>query len=99
MGDPIRTEEFRVDTDKIVGKAKSLYNESNARRVNLKTKEGKQLLEMPLWLAGIILLLAIVVVPWLVAILVIAALVMRMSIIIERENETPPSPPTTTDDI
>ncbi|MDL1897313.1 DUF4342 domain-containing protein [Anaerolineae bacterium CFX7] len=90
-----RTEEFRVDTDKIVGKAKALYVESNVRRVSLKTKEGKLLLEMPLWLALVITALSLIVVPWLAIILVIVGLVLRVNLIVERHDL--PAPPANTE--
>ncbi|MCG3141006.1 MAG: hypothetical protein HDKAJFGB_02158 [Anaerolineae bacterium] len=90
-----RTEEFRVDTDKIVGKAKALYAESNVRRVSLKTKEGKLLLEMPLWLALVITALSLIIVPWLAIILVIVGLVLRVNLIVERHDL--PAPPANTE--
>ncbi len=95
MGENERTEEFRVDTDKIVNQAKALYNESNVRRVSLKTKEGKLLLEMPLWLALVIAALSLIIVPWLVIILVIVGLVLRVSLIVERQDT--PAPPARTE--
>ncbi|GIL15664.1 MAG: hypothetical protein BroJett039_08370 [Chloroflexota bacterium] len=97
MADPFRTEEFRVDGDKVVGRIKELLNEGNVRRIILRTEEGKTLIEVPLTLGVGIVGAGLVFAPVLAAIGALAAMVTRLSIIVERQDKPVP-PPTKTDD-
>lgn len=94
MSDSTRTEEFRVDGDKVVAKIKELLNEGNVRRITLKTEDGKTLIEVPLAVGVIGVGLGVVLAPVWAAIGAIAALVARLSIIVERVDDKPPTPPT-----
>ena len=58
MNEQTRTEEFRVDGEKIVAKIKELLHEGNIRRVIIKDKDGKSLLEIPVTFGVVGVLLA-----------------------------------------
>lgn len=74
------TEEFRVNGEELLGKVKQLINEGNVRRISIKDKEGKTLVEMPLTL-GVV---GAVIAPVLAAVGAIAALVTECTIVVER---------------
>lgn len=95
MADPTtKTEEFRVDGDKVISKIKELLNEGNVRRIVLKTEDGKTLIEIPLMVGVIGVSLGVILAPVWAAIGAIAALVTKLSIVVERTDTTPPTPPT-----
>ena len=84
----IRKEEFTINGEKLVSTIKELVREGNIRRVTIKNKEGKTLVEIPLTfgVVGAVLL------PTLAAIGAIAALVTECTIVVERiEEEDEPS--------
>lgn len=97
MTDRIRTEEFRMDGDKVVGKIKELVNEGTVRRIILRTEDGKDLIEVPLTLGVGVVGVSLLVAPVLAAIGAIAAVVTKMSIVVERVDDKTPPPPTKTD--
>ena len=74
------TEEFRVNGEELVAKLKEILHEGNIRRVIIKDKEGRTLIEIPLTIGvvGAILL------PVWAAIGAIAALVTEATIVIEK---------------
>ena len=76
-----RQEEFRVDGEELLKKVKQLLNEGNVRRITIKNKDGKSLVEIPLTV-GVV---GAVLLPVLAAVGAIAALVTECSIIVERE--------------
>jgi len=79
------TEEFRVEGEKLVAKLKEILHEGNIRRVIIKDKDGRTLIEVPLTVGvvGAFLL------PVWAAIGAIAALVTEATIIIEKvEDQT-----------
>jgi len=80
------SEEFRVASDELVDMVKKLFHEAGVRRIVVKTKDDKVLLEIPvvLGLAGIIVLPAA-----LSALALIAAVVTECSILIERTEKEP----------
>ena len=45
-----RTEEFRVEGEKLIAKVKELLHEGNIRRIIIKDKEGKTVMEIPMTL-------------------------------------------------
>lgn len=98
MADSTRTEEFRMDGDKVVSKIKELVNEGNVRRIILKTEDGKPLIEVPLTIGVGVVGVSVLVAPVLAAIGAIAAIVARLSIVVERVDNKPPAPPTTKTD-
>jgi hypothetical protein len=79
-----RTEEFRVDGEQLLDKVRDLVRQGNIRRIIIKNKEGKSLLELPLTagLAGATALAVFA--PVLAAVGAIAALVTECSVVVER---------------
>ena len=76
-----REEEFKVNGEQLLGKVKQLIAEGNVRRIIIKDKDGKSLVELPLTLGVVGAVLA----PPLAAVGTIAALVTECSITVERE--------------
>ena len=74
-------EEFKVSGDALLGKVKELIKEGNVRRIIIKNKENKQLVELPLTIGVVGAVLA----PVLAAVGAIAALVTECTIVVERE--------------
>ena len=79
----IRTEEFRVNGDKLVAKIKDLVHEGNIRRVIIKNDDGKVLIDIPLTFGVVGALVA----PQLAAIGALAALVTQCTIVVEKEEK------------
>jgi uncharacterized integral membrane protein len=77
-----RTEEFKVNGDDLLGRVKALIAEGNVRRITVKSKEGKDIVELPLTVGIVGAALA----PILAAIGAMAALVTECSIVVEREE-------------
>ncbi len=75
-----RTEEFRVEGEKLIAKIKEIFHEGNIRRVIIKDKEGKTVMEIPVTLGVVGALLA----PQLAAIGAIAALLTEATIVVEK---------------
>ncbi len=74
------TEEFRVEGEKLVTKIKELFHEGNIRRIIIKDKEGKTIMEIPVTLGVVGALIA----PQLAAIGAIAALLTEATIVVEK---------------
>lgn len=74
-------EEFKVSGEELLAKVKQLINEGNVRRIIIKNKEGKSLVEFPLMIG----LVGTVLAPVLAAVGAIAALVTECTIVVERE--------------
>jgi hypothetical protein len=74
-----RTEQFKIDGDRLLATFKQLINEGNVRRISIKQGEHT-IVELPLTggVAGAVLA------PWLAAVGAIAALVTDCSIVVER---------------
>jgi len=79
----VRTEEYKVSGEKLVGQIKELVHEGNIRRIIIKNDEGKTLIEIPLTL-GVV---GAVLLPVWAAIGTIAALVADLTIIVEKVDE------------
>ncbi len=77
-----RKETFKISGEQLVGKFKQLVKEGNVRRIIIKGKEGKTLVEFPLTLGVVGAILA----PVLAAVGAIAALVTECEIVVEREE-------------
>ena len=75
------TEEFRVNGEELIGKVKQFIHEGNIRRVSIKDKDGKVLIEFPLTIGVVGLVLA----PTLAAVGAIAALVGEATVVVEKE--------------
>jgi uncharacterized membrane protein len=76
-----RTEEFRVKGEELLAKIKVLIHAGNIRRIIIKDKDGKILIEFPLTFGVVGLVLA----PTLAAVGAIAALVTEATIVVEKE--------------
>ena len=77
-----RTEEFRVEGEKLIAKVKELLHEGNIRRIIIKDKEGKTVLEIPMTLGVVGVLIA----PQLAAIGAIAALITEATLVVEKSE-------------
>ena len=78
-----RTEELTVSEEKLVSTIKELVHQGNIRRLTVKNRDGKNLIEIPLSLGvvGILLL------PTIAALGALAALVTECTLVIERCEE------------
>ncbi len=76
----VRTEEFQVNGDALLGKIKELLHEGNIRRIIIKNEDGRTLIDMPLTVGVVGILLA----PQLAAIGAIAALLTHGTIVVEK---------------
>ena len=74
------TEEFRVEGEKLLTKIKELIREGNIRRISIKDREGKTVLEIPVTIGVVGILLA----PQLAAIGAIAALLTEATVVVEK---------------
>jgi hypothetical protein len=77
-----KTEEFKVNGEDLLKKVKALIAEGNVRRISVKNKEGKTVVELPLTIGVVGAALA----PILAAVGAIAALVTECTIVVERED-------------
>ena len=80
MPEKFRTEEFRVEGEKLITKIKELIHEGNIRRISIKDKDGKTVMEIPVTIGVVGILLA----PQLAAIGAIAALVTEATVVVEK---------------
>ena len=76
-----KTETFQVKGEELLAKVKELVQEGNVRRMIIKDKDGKTLVELPLTVGIVGFVLA----PALAAVGAIAALVTECSITVERK--------------
>jgi hypothetical protein len=77
-----KTEEFRVEGEKLISRIKELFHEGNIRRVIIKDKDGKTVMEIPVTLGVVGVLLA----PQLAAIGAIAALITEATVVVEKTD-------------
>lgn len=82
-------EEFKVSGEDLLRKVKNLINEGNVRRIIIKNKDGKKLIELPLTIGVVGAVLA----PVLAAVGAVAALVTECTIVVEREVTEPTDTP------
>lgn len=80
MSEPFRTEEFSVNGEQLLAKVKELLRQGNIRRVIIKDKSGKVLVEFPLTIGVVGVVLA----PTLAAVGAVAALVSEATIVVEK---------------
>lgn len=76
-----RKEEFKINGEELLGKIKQLIKEGNIRRITIKNKDGKSIIELPLTI-GVV---GAVIAPALAAVGAIAALVTECTVVVERE--------------
>ncbi|MBP9820161.1 DUF4342 domain-containing protein [Candidatus Woesebacteria bacterium] len=77
------TEEFKVNGEDLLKKVKNLINEGNIRKISIRNKDGKTIVELPLTIGVVGAVLA----PPLAAVGAIAALVTECTIVVEREDD------------
>jgi hypothetical protein len=80
MPENFRTEEFKVEGEKVVAKIKELIHEGNIQKIIIKDKDGKTLVEIPMTFGVVGALIA----PQLAAIGAIAALLTEATVIVEK---------------
>ena len=79
----VHTEEFRVDGEKLIAKVKELIHAGKIRRIIIKDKDGKTMMEIPLTFGVVGALIA----PQLAAIGAIAALLTEATVVVEKVEE------------
>ncbi|HEX2992279.1 MAG TPA: DUF4342 domain-containing protein [Anaerolineales bacterium] len=77
-----KTEEFRVEGEKLIAKIKELIHEGTIRRIIIKDKEGKTVMEIPMTFGVVGVLIA----PQLAAIGAIAALLTEATVVVEKAD-------------
>ena len=77
----IKTEQFTLDSDKLVEKVKELLHEGNVTRIIVRDEKGSLLLDLPV-AVGVV---GIVLVPLLAALGAIAAIATRCTLTVERK--------------
>jgi Domain of unknown function (DUF4342) len=82
MPDSFRSEEFKVEGEKLLAKIKELIHAGNIRKVIIKDKDGKTLMEIPMTLGVVGVLIA----PQLAAIGAIAGLLSEATLIVEKKE-------------
>ena len=76
----VRTEEFSVNGEDLLGKIKEIIHEGNIRRIIVKKKDAGTVMEIPMTLGVVGALIA----PQLAAIGAIAALVTEATVVVEK---------------
>ena len=78
----VHNEEFKVDGEKLISKIREIIHEGNIRRIIIKDKEGKTVLEIPMTFGVVGALIA----PQLAVIGAIAALVTEATVVVEKAD-------------
>ena len=76
----VHTEEFHVNGEELLARIKKLLHEGNIRRIIIKDKEAKTVMEIPLTIGVVGVLLA----PTLAALGAVAALVTEATVVVEK---------------
>ena len=76
----VHTEEFRVEGEKLLARIKELIHEGNIRRIIIKDRDGKTMMEIPMTFGVVGALIA----PQLAAIGAIAALLTEATVVVEK---------------
>jgi hypothetical protein len=77
-----RTEEFHVSGEELLAKIKELIHAGNIRRIIIKDRDGKTMIEFPLTFGVVGAVLA----PTLAAIGAVAALIGEATIVVEKKE-------------
>lgn len=80
MSEKVHTEEFHVNGEELIARIKQLLHEGNVRRIIIKDKDGKTVMEIPLTIGVVGVLLA----PTLAAVGAIAALLTEATVLVEK---------------
>lgn len=75
-------EEFTINGEELLKKVKELIHQGNVRRITIKSKEGRTIMELPLTIGVVGVVLA----PILAAVGAVAALVTECTLIVERTD-------------
>jgi len=78
------TEEFRVNGEELLAKIKELIHAGNIRRIIIKNRDGKTMIEFPLTIGVVGAVLA----PTLAAVGAIAALIGEATVVVEKKAES-----------
>jgi hypothetical protein len=78
-----RTEEFHVNGEELIAKIKDLIHQGNIRRIIIKDKDGKTLIEFPMTFGVVGMVLA----PTLAAVGAVAALIGEATIVVEKKDQ------------
>ena len=76
----VHTEEFHVNGEELLARIKKMIHEGNIRRIIIKDKESKTVMEIPLTIGVVGVLLA----PTLAALGAVAALVTEATVVVEK---------------
>jgi predicted O-methyltransferase YrrM len=79
----MKTEEFKINGKDLTEKVKSIINEGNVRRVIIKNKSGKTIVEIPVTIGVVGAVLA----PALAAVSAIAVLATDCTLVVERDDK------------
>jgi len=79
-----RTEEFRVNGEELLAKIKELIHEGNIRRIIIKNRDGKTMIEFPMTIGVVGAVLA----PTLAAVGAVAALIGEATVVVEKKAES-----------
>ena len=82
MPENFRTEEFKVEGEKLLARIKELIHEGNIHKIIIKDREGKVMMEFPMTFGVAGVLIA----PQLAAIGAIAALLTEATIVVEKKE-------------
>lgn len=82
MSERTHTEEFKLEGEKLIAKIKELIHEGNIRRIIIKDRDGKVLMEIPMTFGVVGVLMA----PQLAAIGAIAALLTEATLVVEKSE-------------
>ncbi len=85
-GKPTFTEKIEVAGDKLAATVKNLFEDAGAKRVTIRTGDGKELMSIPLTFGVAGGALAFLVAPLLSTVAVIGGAVAKLTLEIEREN-------------
>jgi hypothetical protein len=83
MSKETRTEELTIRGEELVATVKELVHQGNIRRITIKNREGRVLIEVPLSLGVVGALLL----PTLAALGALAAIVTECTIVVERVDD------------
>jgi len=78
-----RTEEFHINGEELLAKIKDLIHQGNIRRIIIKNKDGKTMIEFPMTIGVVGAVLA----PTLAAVGAVAALIGEATVVVEKKTE------------
>lgn len=81
------TEEFEVETGKLVDSVKALIQEGNVRRIIIRKQNDEVLLDLPLYFSAAAGALALYLAPWFTLLGVVAGAAVRLKVQVVRKEE------------